>query len=327
MYLQLQTVIHMILDTQPSVKRIYAFVEDDFDIPEDSIVQTINVGSFSPAKDNKLNGRSKWTYMTLIRCYFTQLIPQEEKVIYLDLDIILHGQLDELWNMDMTDYAIAGVIDSGVRRFRLPYLPGYEKYVNAGVLVMNLKFIKDHKLDGAIDGFLHRQECTFKDQDAVNTIFFPHIKLLDPQWNSNALNVISEHPIISHEIPVKPWEPNSQYYAYWQSYYAKSITKRKNCMKKVLIACEESQRVCAAFRAAGWEAYSCDILDPSGGHPEWHIKQDVLPLLQTPCEFYTIDKDGRGVNRHYIDKWDLIIAHPPCTYLTVTGNRWFNEDK
>lgn len=78
-------------------------------------------------------------------------------------------------------------------------------------------------------------------------------------------------------------------------------------MLKILIACEESQTVCKAFRELGNEAYSCDIQECSGGHPEWHIKGDVLPLLH--------------------EKWDLIIAHPPCTYLTVTGNRWFNIEK
>ena len=75
----------------------------------------------------------------------------------------------------------------------------------------------------------------------------------------------------------------------------------------VLIACEESQRVCIAFREKGHNAFSCDILPCSGGHPEWHICGDVLPLLK--------------------EKWDMIIAFPPCTYLTVTGNRWFNIDR
>lgn len=92
---------------------------------------------------------------------------------------------------------------------------------------------------------------------------------------------------------------------------------------KILIACEESQRVCSAFRERGYEAYSCDILEPSGGHLEWHIYGDVLPLLNNPpYHFSTMD----GVE-HIIDKWNLIIAHPPCTYLTVTGNRWFNVEK
>lgn len=91
----------------------------------------------------------------------------------------------------------------------------------------------------------------------------------------------------------------------------------------VLIACEESQTVCKAFREKGHEAYSCDIVECSGGHPEWHIRQDVLPLINGNCEFYTCDG-----TYHTIDgKWDLLIAHPPCTYLTVTGNRWFNVER
>ena len=91
----------------------------------------------------------------------------------------------------------------------------------------------------------------------------------------------------------------------------------------VLVACEESQRVCIAFRAKGHNAFSCDIIDCSGGHPEWHIKQDVLPLLNGNCEFTTCDGKLHTVS----GKWDLIIAHPPCTFLTVTGNRWFNVER
>ena len=82
---------------------------------------------------------------------------------------------------------------------------------------------------------------------------------------------------------------------------------------KVLVACEESQRVCIAFRERGHEAYSCDIQDCSGGHPEWHIKGDALKCLQGG---QMCTSDGQN---HYIDKWDLLIAHPPCTYLTVAG--------
>lgn len=91
---------------------------------------------------------------------------------------------------------------------------------------------------------------------------------------------------------------------------------------KVLVACEESQAVTIELRALGHEAYSCDILDPSGGHPEWHVQQDVIPLLSPPIIFSTLDGQ-----KHDIDKWDMIIAFPPCTYLTVTGNRWFNVEK
>lgn len=72
---------------------------------------------------------------------------------------------------------------------------------------------------------------------------------------------------------------------------------------KILIACEESQAVCKAFRAKGHEAYSCDILPCSGGHPEWHLQQDIIPILK--------------------EKWDMIIAFPPCTHLAVSGAKHF----
>ena len=74
---------------------------------------------------------------------------------------------------------------------------------------------------------------------------------------------------------------------------------------KVLIACEESQEVCKAFRQKGHEAYSCDIIECSGGHPEWHIKDNVL--------------------NHLNDGWDMMIAFPECTHLAVSGARWFKE--
>ena len=89
---------------------------------------------------------------------------------------------------------------------------------------------------------------------------------------------------------------------------------------KVLVACEESQTVCKAFRARGHETYSCDILDCSGGHPEWHIKQDVLPLLDGNCKFKTMN--GNDVT--IVGQWDLIIAHPPCTYLSNVATRQYS---
>ena len=85
---------------------------------------------------------------------------------------------------------------------------------------------------------------------------------------------------------------------------------------RVLVACEESQRVCIAFRERGFEAYSADIQEPSGVHPEWHILGDVLKVLQGG-RVTTMDGE-----EHSVEKWDLLIAHPPCTYLSNAGARW-----
>ena len=82
---------------------------------------------------------------------------------------------------------------------------------------------------------------------------------------------------------------------------------------KVLVACEESQTVCKAFRERGHEAYSCDIIEPSGGHPEWHIHGDALKAIMGG-QITTMDGQ-----QHDVGRWDLLIAHPPCTYLTNAG--------
>ena len=88
----------------------------------------------------------------------------------------------------------------------------------------------------------------------------------------------------------------------------------------VLIACEESQVVCIAFRQKGHRAFSCDIQECSGGHPEWHIQVDCLPLINGNCKFTTMDGEV-----HKMDgKWDLLIAHPPCTFLSNVATRQYS---
>lgn len=98
----------------------------------------------------------------------------------------------------------------------------------------------------------------------------------------------------------------------------------------VLIACEESQEVCKAFRALGHEAYSCDIQPCSGGHPEWHIQGDVIKLIHPDVLLCSLDPDipdemwgtfrtQDGKIHNLPPRWDLIIAHPPCTYMSAAG--------
>ena len=77
------------------------------------------------------------------------------------------------------------------------------------------------------------------------------------------------------------------------------------------------------MKKLGIECYSCDIEKPSGNHPEWHILGDVIPYINGNCAFQTMD----GMEHIITGEWDLLIAHPPCTYLTVSGNRWFNVEK
>lgn len=91
----------------------------------------------------------------------------------------------------------------------------------------------------------------------------------------------------------------------------------------ILIACEESQRVCIAFRNKGHNAYSCDIQKCSGNHPEWHILQDVLKVINGNC---TCNLEN-GYSFYLTGKWDMIIAFPPCTDLAVSGARHFEKKR
>lgn len=105
----------------------------------------------------------------------------------------------------------------------------------------------------------------------------------------------------------------------------------------ILVACEESQAVTKELRRLGHNAFSCDIIECSGGHPEWHIQQDVLGILNPwecgVCEdgsstIHGIEFDTADGMRHFVGgAWDMIIAFPPCTYLTVAGNRYFNVER
>ena len=89
---------------------------------------------------------------------------------------------------------------------------------------------------------------------------------------------------------------------------------------KILVACEESQSVTNELRKLGHEVFSCDIIPCIGGHDEWHIMQDILPLLNGNCNFITCD----GKEHHVYSKWDMIITSSPCTYLTSAGNRHYS---
>ena len=97
---------------------------------------------------------------------------------------------------------------------------------------------------------------------------------------------------------------------------------------KILVACEESQAVTIELRKLGHEAYSCDIIECSGGHPEWHTQGDVLPLIKKECAdvdgWYFCTMDG---TTHHVEKWDMIIAFPPCTHLAVSGARHFEQKR
>ena len=94
--------------------------------------------------------------------------------------------------------------------------------------------------------------------------------------------------------------------------------QENNRILNVLVACEESQRVCSEFRKLGHNAYSCDLISCSGGHPEWHFKGDALEVIKNKGGMLEVGYEA------YIDgEWDIMICHPPCTFLSASGACWY----
>ncbi|MCI7446635.1 hypothetical protein [Campylobacter sp.] len=94
-----------------------------------------------------------------------------------------------------------------------------------------------------------------------------------------------------------------------------NFTKTKQI--NILVACEESQMVCKEFRKLGFNAYSCDLLKCSGGHPEWHFNCDVFEIIKNNGGTL---QNGKNIK---VIGWDMMIAHPPCTFLAVSGAKWY----
>ena len=222
MYPQLQQSIQMLIQTQKEIKHIYAFIEDNFETPEDSLVTFINVSNFTKMTENNVNGQSHWSYMCLTRCYFCELLPNVDKILYLDLDIMITKDITEYWNIDIDNYALAGVIDSGIKNFVVPYIDDLDSYINSGSILMNLKYMREHNMDKALDDLLHRHWLRNPDQDALNVVCAGQIKLIDCKWNSSDATTLSRDPVINHVIRTKPWNPNSKWFPQWAMNYLKT---------------------------------------------------------------------------------------------------------
>jgi lipopolysaccharide biosynthesis glycosyltransferase len=223
MYPQLSVVLKMLINTQQNIDKIYCFTEGDFKFFPNDKIEEIRVDNFEKIKNNKINGNSHWTYMILTRCYFTELLPNVDKLIYLDLDIWIQDNLQELWDLDLSNYAFAAVPEIkelGYGNHPQIFYDTLPFYCNSGVMVMNLKFIREHKLDEKIQYHLENFHLLFPDQDAMNIGCNGYILPLDGIWNYNNITKHNGDPKILHIIGgLKPWNPAHPMFPYWCSYY------------------------------------------------------------------------------------------------------------
>lgn len=223
MYPQLHRMFVMLDRTQKTPYHVYAFVEDDMGLDDEPNITTIDVSGFEKVTKNEVNGRSHWTWMTLVRCYAPELLPDVDKVIYMDLDVEIVGDLRELWETDLEGCPVAGVIDTGIRKVKLPYIRDIMTYINVGVLVMDLHAFREMHVSEDMDELLHKWLLGYPDQDALNIVCDGKIKLLDNKWNSGPSTGISEEAVIYHTTDgAKPWNPSSKFFPSFARDYVES---------------------------------------------------------------------------------------------------------
>lgn len=224
MYPQMQQMLTMLTRTQSESIHFYIVAEDDLNVTDDNIT-IINATKYPKLINNIANNKSKWTYMCMARCYLAEILPDVDKLLYLDLDIHIDEDIKELWDIDISNYAVAGVIDVNAREHRFPYISNYSTYINSGVLLMNLKYFREHDITEQLHDLLSRFELKFPDQDAINIVCYDHIKFLSHKWNSGGACGYHDQAKIHHCSIIKPWEPLSRWFISWAQDYSTSGAK------------------------------------------------------------------------------------------------------
>lgn len=225
-YDKMVVLLNNLYKSQPSLKKIYCVIEDDelpgFKPYEDKpdLVKFININESEEFNSimEKVPDLGVWGKMTCARLYFPKLLSCD-KIIYLDVDTFVRKPLDELWELDMTNYYIAGVQDFGWYNFgwcNEPTLRGIKCYINAGVLVMNLKKMREDNLMNKFFLFLTSLNLSFPDQHVLNLTCNDKIYYLDTRYNPCFLNGYVTDPVIYHGTQYKPWDPRCEWHQDWK---------------------------------------------------------------------------------------------------------------
>lgn len=180
------------------VDRVFLLIEDDvFPYPLPKIVTTINVSGQQFFRPIGPNFRTHWTWMTLMRCALARILPEDlDRVLYLDVDTLVLG-LADLWDIDLGDCLVAGVPEPQKSQDRL--------YVNAGVLLFNLKQIRLEHADGALIAALDTKPFAYPDQDALNLVWQDRILAISSCWNENDFTARCRSPRILHYAAIRNW--------------------------------------------------------------------------------------------------------------------------
>lgn len=214
-------VIQNLIDTNPLVYRIYLFIEDDeFPYKLDKRVRTININNCPKFIKGGPNEGNPWTYMAYTRCFVSQIL-LEDKIIYLDLDLYFNKGLDKLWNTDFEGNYLCGVAES------TSTIHDNKGYINTGVLLLNLRAMRENHIDIKICKLIQNKKLHFPDQDAINKICKGKIKYISRSFNITDTTYKSPtygiSPVVFHTTFPKLWNRDSNFYKKWKTNTEKAL--------------------------------------------------------------------------------------------------------
>lgn len=214
LYPYLPMVINSLLKYNPDVKVVVLLENDDLDTIHHKQVTIINIKNYDLNIDfSHKNLTTQYTYMTNLRLYIPQLLPEASRALWIDVDTIIKGKLDELFIIDMTDKAVGMVKENKKDRI----------YCNAGICLFNLNYIREHELDKQFIEKLYGSKLLYPDQDVLNQVCKDHILFLDPKYNASKFTQMPSEIIIRHYIfNEKLW--NHKDSPEWKEYYIERLT-------------------------------------------------------------------------------------------------------
>lgn len=214
LYSQLPTAINSLLQNN-SVEKIYLFIEDNsIDYISHPSIEFINCQNYDFLIKKGINCTKRFPYMAMVRCFFSRLIPNEDKILYLDVDTVVDENIESLWDINLEgNYLAAREEDEG--------------YFNSGVILFNLKKIRESDSERRLVNLLNTCKFVFPDQDAMNIAYKGNIICLEPKYNALGRDDVYRHPIaIRHYAGQrKPWENEATELdkAFWNKYKVDKI--------------------------------------------------------------------------------------------------------
>lgn len=231
-YVYLANLVYSIIANN-EVKKIYLIVEDDkIDYINYKNIEFININKTPKIiKETSPNYNTHYSKMSYVRCYFTKLL-KDDKILYLDVDTLVVDNIEDLWNIDLEDNVIAGVYEPGEWNRHLNTYGLNDTYINSGVLLMDLKKIREERLDDSMIYLLNNNKYAFPDQDVINLVCRNRIKHISNVYNSSETTGIVDNAKILHYIRGnKGWIKSSPRSDIWYKYFNEMIEKRDNMEK------------------------------------------------------------------------------------------------